>query len=184
MRPFSLRHAGLLAVTVYLIAAGCGSMPSIPTIDEIRTVPDSSQSHVLAQEQFSPKEGPVGTLLTVNGRGTVFPAGIVNMTFSGTGRVEFDLPAASEVIQVRVPFGSIAGPFGFTISGRRAIALDNALPSSNVFEAWRFEAPGFRVTTPTGIPPDLTNVFPDETAGQSQHPPPNSGNLPSQTDIH
>lgn len=180
----SLRHAGLLAVTVYLVASGCGNLPAIPTIDEVRTVPDNSQSHVLAQTQFSPQEGPVGTLITIFGRGDTFPAGIVNMTFSGTGRVEFDLPAESSEIKVRVPFGTISGPFGFTISGRRAIALDNALPSSNVFEAWRFEAPGFRVTTPNGVPGDLTQPFPNESSGQSQHPPPNSGNQPSQNDIH
>ena len=44
MKSFSLRRAGLLALTVYLVAAGCGNLPSVPTIDEIRNVPDSSQS--------------------------------------------------------------------------------------------------------------------------------------------
>lgn len=184
MRPLSIRHAGLLALSAYLIAAGCGNMPAIPTIDEIRTVPDSSQSSLLTQEQFTPKEGPVGTLLTVFGRGTVFPSGIVNVTFSGTGRVEFDLPEPTSELKVRVPFGTVSGPFGFTISGRRSIALENALPTSNLFQAWRVEAPGFRVTTPTGIPDNLTSPFPDESGGQSQHPPPNSGNNATQTDRH
>lgn len=182
MRRITLRHAGLLAVTAYLVASGCGNLPSVPTIDELRTVPDSSQSKLLTQEQFSPKSGPVGTLLTIYGRGTVFPAGIVNITFSGTGRVEFDQSAPTSELKVRVPAGSTSGPFGFTISGRHAIALDNALPSSNVFEAWRVEAPGFLVTNPNGIPGDLINVFPNESSGESQHPLPNSGNNPTQVD--
>ena len=183
MRPITLRHAGLLAIVGYLITSGCGSLPDIPTIDQIRTVPDSSQATVLAPEQFSPKSGPIGTILIINGRGTVFPAGIVNFRFSGTASKEFDLPEATSVIKLFVPQGTVSGPFGFTISGRRDIALENALPTSNIFQAWRFDAPGFIVTTPNGIT-DGTVAFPNETGGQSQHPLPNSGNQPDISDVH
>lgn len=177
------RQLALLALAVFLIAAGCGNMPAVPTIDEIRTVPDTSQSTVLLQTQFSPKQGPIGTILTVYGRGTVFPAGVVNVKFSGTGSIEFDLPEATSELRVRVPQGSVSGPFGFTISGRRAIILDNALPSSNIFQAWRFEAPGFIITTPTGIPDNLLQQPPFDSSGERQHPPPNSSNLPGQADV-
>lgn len=177
------RQLCLLAVIVFLIASGCGNSPEIPTIDEIRTVPDTSQSTVLLQSQFTPQQGPIGTLLTIHGRGTVFPAGIVNARFSGTGSVEFDLPEPTSELKVRVPQGSVSGPFGFTIAGRRAIILDNALPSSNIFQAWRFEAPGFIVTTPTGIPENLIGQPPFDSSGQRQHPPPNSSNVPGQADV-
>jgi hypothetical protein len=175
------KQAALAAVAAFLVAAGCGSMPSIPTIDEIRTVPDSSQSKLLLQDQFEPQSGPIGTLITVHGRGTVFPAGIVNVRFSGTGDLEFDLPEATADLKFRVPPGTASGPFGFVISGRRVNSgqLEHGLPTSNVFEAWRIEAPGFRVTTPT---PD-GELLPNYTAGQSQHPPPGSGNLPGQGDV-
>jgi hypothetical protein len=170
----------VLAATLYAVASGCGNDPSVPTIDQIRKVPDSSQSVILVQDQFSPKEGPLGTLVTIFGRGVEFPAGIVRVQMSGSGAVQFDNPDPTQELKFRIPFGSISGPFGFTISARNPLILDNALPSSSVFQAWRFEAPGFRVIDPplTGTP------FPDETSGQSQHPLPNSGNNPTQGDVH
>ena len=176
----SLRRIALLAGTVYVVASGCGNDPPVPTIDQIRVVPNNSQVTTLDQTQFSPKAGPVGTVITIQGRGVLFPAGIVNFSFSGTGGVQFDNPDPTEQLAVTVPFGSVSGPFGFTISPRSAQILDNSLPSSNVFQAWRFEAPGFLV-----VPPPITGTpFPEETAGQSQHPPPNSGNNPTQGDVH
>jgi hypothetical protein len=177
------RPLSALALGAFLVAAGCGNMPAIPTIDEIRVVPDTSQSTLLLNDQFSPRQGPVGTVITVYGRGKVFPAGIVNARFSGTGSVEFDLPEPTSELKIRVPQGTASGPFGFTISGRRAIALENALPSSNVFEAWRIEAPGFIVTNYNGVPSNLLDQPPNDSGGQRQHPPPNSANLPSQADV-
>lgn len=177
------RPLAALALGAFLVAAGCGNMPSIPTIDELRTVPDTSQSTLLLNDQFAPRQGPIGTVLTIFGRGKVFPAGLVHVRFSGTGSVEFDQPEPTSELRVRVPQGTASGPFGFTIAGRRTIALENALPSSNVFEAWRIEAPGFIVTTPTGVPDNLLQQPPFDSAGQRQHPPPNSANLPSQADV-
>jgi len=141
------RLATVLLLVVFFFS-GCGELPNIPTIDDVQVVPDSSQATILPQEQFSPKEGPVGTLVTIYGRGTVFPAGIVHFSFSGTGSVEFDLAEATSELQVKIPYGTASGPFGFTISGRTSIAIENSLPTSNVFKAWRFEAPGFSVVAP------------------------------------
>ena len=152
----------------------------MPTIDQVKIVPDSSQVTVLAQTQFTPKSGPIGTTITINGNGTVFPAGIVAFAFSGTGGVQFDQPNPTSQMQVAVPFGTVSGPFGFTISPRSTTILDNSLPSSNLFQAWRFGAPGFQVVNP----PPAGSTFPDETGGQSQHPVPDSGNNPTQGDVH
>jgi hypothetical protein len=167
MRPFGHRFAPIAVVAGAVAFAGCGNLTSVPTIDQVRTVPDGSQVKVLSQTQFEPKEGPIGSVLTVHGRGVVFPGGIARFQFSGTGAVEFDVPEATQTIRLRIPFGTISGPFGFTIAGRRSNTLENSLPSSNVFEAWRFEAPGFRVTQPTAIPENLLSPPPN------QHPPPN-----------
>ena len=162
-----LRHAPLIALIAFVIFAGCGDLPSIPTIDQIRTVPDASQVTILEQSQFSPQQGPIGQIITINGRGKTFPAGIVAFSFSGTGGTQFDLPEESATIKVKVPINTISGPFGFTISGRDPLHLENSLPSSNLFKAYRFDAPGFTVVEPTGIPDSLL------TQPDDQHAPPN-----------
>lgn len=139
----------------WVIFAGCGNLQTASTATTAKLVPDSSQVKILELSQLTPQQGPLGTVINIRGRGELFPAGIVTFRFSGAGGLEFEIPNPTQTIQLRVPPGTISGPFGFTISGRRSQILDNALPTTDVFESWRFLAPGFIVTPdypPTGVP--------------------------------
>src|ERR1051325_378504 len=162
MRRTLYRSSPVVLLVVFFVMAGCGSLPTVPTIDQIRAVPDMSQSTLLGQNQFEPLQGPIGTILTVHGHGVVFPAGYVHFQFSGTGAVDFNQEQPTADLKVQVPFGAASGPFGFSIAARAFQELNNSLPSSNVFQAWRIGEPGFRVTQDTGIPANLISPPPNK----------------------
>jgi hypothetical protein len=148
MRWTLSRWIPVVALSAFFAFAGCDPVPSIPTIDQLQFVPDSSQAVVLPQEQFRPESGPVGTIITVYGQNTIFPAGLVHVQFTGNGAVDFELPVATSELKIQVPLGAQSGPFGFSIAARSTQVINNALPSSDLFQAWRFAAPGFLVENP------------------------------------
>jgi hypothetical protein len=155
MRWTLSRWLPVMAFSAFFAFAGCGAVPSIPSIDEVQNVPDSSQAIILDQDRFQPPSGPIGTILTIQGQGTIFPAGLVHVQFTGNAALDFDQPVATSQLRFRVPLGAQSGPFGFYIAARSSQVINNALPSSDLFQAWRFAAPGFLVEDPNTTPPDV-----------------------------
>lgn len=145
--------ASLAAVT-YLVSAGCGSMPRIPDIEEVRDVPRSDQLVDIPVEQIAPKFGPVGTIITVSGKGVLFPSGIVTVLFTGGGQSIFELDEPTQKLHIRVPFGAKSGPFGFSIAGRTRF-ITNPLPTTDLMDAYRVPFPGFAVTPDPDFPAGL-----------------------------
>lgn len=144
----------------YLVASGCGNVPRIPTLDQIRDVPDSDQLTILPAQQIEPRSGVIGSFVTVYGKGEVFPRGFVSAVFSGGARTDFELDEPTQRLSIRVPVGANSGPFGFTISGRSR-TLENFLPTAEVFRSFQVEFPGFTVLPDPIDPNPLDPVVPE-----------------------
>ncbi|MBI3890139.1 MAG: hypothetical protein HY303_01265 [Candidatus Wallbacteria bacterium] len=132
------------------VIGGCASDTSslLPTVDPLANLPDNRQTKLLASNSVSPASGPIGTVITVQGAGEVFPKGYARFVFQGNGTAEVAVTEATGVIRVRVPPGAQSGSFGFTIAGRSTSRDTSPLhPSdSTQFVAYTVDTPGFIVT--------------------------------------
>ncbi|MBI4868751.1 MAG: hypothetical protein HY816_17575 [Candidatus Wallbacteria bacterium] len=131
---------------------GCANDPQslLPQVDPLASVPDNRQTKMLPPNSVSPASGPIGTLVTVQGAGEIFPKGFARFTFQGNGSSEIELTEPTTLLRVRVPPGSQSGAFGFTIAGRSAGRDTSAQRPSDttLFAAYTVGDPGFTVTAP------------------------------------
>lgn len=129
-------------------------MPRIPDIEELRDVPRSDQLVEIPVNQIEPARGVVGTVITVHGRGILFPAGVVTVLFTGGGQTIFEQDEPTQQLRIRVPLGAKSGPFGFSIAGRTRY-ITNPLPTTDLMDSFRVPFPGFTVLPDPDFPPGL-----------------------------
>jgi len=102
--------------------------------------------HIIEADQVYPPEGPVGSEISVYGKGVSFPTGFYRVVWSGGAENQFFQAHAASVLVLEVPAGARSGPFGFVVGGRPQDGHEIAGPTPDGFVTYTVRDPGFRVT--------------------------------------
>ncbi len=151
----------LLVMVLVVAPLGCGGADHIPfnpflALEETRSgIADGTRgAETLPLEAVQPGSARIGEYVVVKGQGRTFPAGYARFTFSGNSTEEVFLARSTGEIRVRIPPGTLTGPFGFQISGKSSKVDQGGgnFASATPVPSYRILYPGLRILGPSDPP--------------------------------